>query len=179
MFQFERSFMKLKTVSLEINTVSPLLEDVEVNKTSDQITNTYKSAIESTRTCAPLSVCFDGSDYWLFDGHHRLAAMKSLGFNTCKVTIYKGTRRDAFRRYIKDKLRCQGRSSSGVFSHCLRILDEDPEWSKTDNKTLSTLFGRSPEFFTKIQMFRAQNPAGSVVRLSINKHGSISFVMIK
>jgi ParB-like chromosome segregation protein Spo0J len=52
-----------------------------------------------------MKVCFDGEKYWLFDGYHRLEAMKSLGFNRCDVIINRGDRRDALRRYINDKLK--------------------------------------------------------------------------
>jgi hypothetical protein len=170
--------MKLKKLSLKTNELRGLLEAVEVATTSDVIINAYKSKIERTRTCAALYACFDGTDYWLFDGYHRLAAMKSLGFNTCEVMIFKGTRRDALRRYIKDKLKCIGRTSERVFTHCLNVLYADQEWSDTDNNTLSRLFDRKPAFFQTVKLYKLQQRPGSQVRFSINKHGTFNLIRV-
>ncbi len=168
--------MKLKTISLQLLSLRVLSEDAEVAPTAAEITSMYKTTIEQKLTCSPLSVCFDGSNYWLFDGYHRLAAMKSLGFNTCEVKIYRGTRRDAHRRYIKDKLKCIGTKSLRVFKHCLNVLCEDPDWSNTDSKTLSRLFDRKPAFFESISLYRIQQKPGSLVCFSINKHGTINLL---
>lgn len=170
--------MKLITLSLKIAELRGLLEAVEVAKTSDVIINTYKSSIEQTRTCTALYACFDGTDYWLFDGYHRLAAMKSLGFNTCEVMIYKGTRRDAFRRYIKDKLKCKGLSSRHVFLHCLAVLSEDKDWSNSETNTLSRLFDRKPAFFDNVKIRTLETRRGSQVRISINKHGTFNLMKV-
>lgn len=170
--------MKLKTLSLNINELRTLLEGAEVAPTSDVIINAYKSAIEPSRTCAAVSVCFDGSHYWLFDGYHRLAAMKSLGFNSCEIKIYSGTRRDTHRRYIKDKLRCLGRTSMNVFDHCLTVLNEDQEWSNSDTNTLSRLFDRKPAFFQTVKLYKLQPRPGSQVRFSINKHGTFNLMKV-
>lgn len=166
--------MKLKTISLSLVIVKCLEQDVEVAPLSDAIVSTIKESFEARRSCSALSVCFDGTDYWLFDGYHRLEAMRQAGFNTCEVVIYRGSRRDAFRRYIKDKLRCKGRSSIGTFRHCLSVLIEDPEWTALDYQTLSKLFGRKPIFFEKLDLMRLQEKRGQLVGFSINKHGSIN-----
>lgn len=168
--------MKLKTVSVQLLMVSTLLEDAEVVQPSDMIINAYRSALEHTQRCSSLSACFDGTNYWLFDGYHRLAAMKSLGFNTCEVKIYKGTRRDALRRYIKDKLKCIGRNNRRVFQHCLNVLCDDQEWSATDGQTLSRLFDRKPAFFERVSLYKIQQKPGSLVCFSINKHGTFNLL---
>ncbi len=171
--------MKLKTISLELFTVRCLEQDFEVAPLSDAIVSTIKESFETRRSCSALSVCFDGTDYWLFDGYHRLEAMRQAGFNTCQVVIYRGSRRDAFRRYIKDKLRCKGRSSIGTFRHCLRVLIEDPEWTALDCHALSALFGRKPAFFEKLDLVKIEEKRGQLVTFSINKHGSINLLKRK
>jgi uncharacterized ParB-like nuclease family protein len=120
--------MKLKTLSLNLLSLRTLIEAEEVVPLSEGILNKYLAEIGSAQCCSKLGVCFDGTEYWLFDGYHRLEAMKRLGFNMCEIQVYKGTRRDALRRYIKDKLRCRGRQSFSVFKHCLNIISKDIEW---------------------------------------------------
>ena len=170
----ERSFMKLKTLSLELFTLRTLLENVEIVPLNEQIVATYIQEIAPTRICFTLKVCFDGTDYWLFDGYHRLEAMKRLGFNTCTVQIFKGSRRDAFRRYIKNKLKCKHRGSKNVFTHCLRILTEDDEWSNLDACKLALLFGRKQVFFNTVKLFKSHG--WRHLSLSINKHGTFNLL---
>lgn len=170
----ERSFMKLKILSLQLFTLRTLLENVEVVPLNEQIVAAYIQEIEPTRIFSTLKVCFDGTDYWLFDGYHRLEAMKRLGFNTCTVQIFKGSRRDAFRRYIKDKLKCEHRESQNVFKHCLRILSEDEEWSNLDASKLATLFDRKQVFFNNLQHWKSYG--WLYFSISINKHGTFNLL---
>ena len=164
--------MKLKTLSLELVTVKILLEKTEVAPLDEHLVTSYIQEIEPTRRCSPLKACFDGTDYWLFDGYHRLEAMRRIGFNTCAVQIFKGSRRDTFRRYIKDKLRCE---EMKIFKHCLQILTEDKEWSNLDASKLAPLFDRKPVFFSNVQQFKSDG--WRYVGLSTNKHGTFNLSM--
>ena len=102
----------------------------------------------------PIKVCFDGDKYWLFDGYHRMEAMKSLGLNQCDVVIFQGDRRDALRRYIKDKLKVKGgRTVSKVFRHCMDVLIKDKEWLGLETKQLANMFGRIRKFFENLMVF--------------------------
>lgn len=169
--------MKLKTVSLQLIELRALLEDTEVAPTSEALTNTYKSILEQQHASSPLFACFDGYQYWLFDGYHRLAAMQALGVQACEVTIYRGTRRDAFRRYIKDKLRCKGKLA--IFRHCIQVLSADETWSASDGHTLAKLFGRKPVFFENIALLKSQSSSAELVRFTVNKHGTYDLFRVR
>lgn len=164
--------MKLKTLSVALVTVNSLLEKTEVAPLDEPIVTSYIQEIEPTRSCSALKACFDGTDYWLFDGYHRLEAMRRLGFNTCAAQVFKGSRRDAFRRYIKDKLRC---GEMKIFKHCLQILTEDKEWSNLDASKLATLFDRKPVFFHNVKQIKSRG--WSYARMGINKHGTFTLSM--
>jgi len=164
--------VKLKTLSLAIVTVRPLLEEIEIAPLGEQIVAAHIQEIEPTRSCSALKACFDGTDYWLFDGYHRLEAIRRLGFNTCLVQIYKGSRRDAFRRYIKNKLRC---AHTKTFKHCLHILSEDQQWSNLDTSELARLFDRKNVFFKAVRHLKSHGWSDVTVR--INKHGTLNFTM--
>ena len=97
--------MKLKLLSVDILSIEPLIKETEIFPNSPEIVSEWVQLIEPTKESSPMKVCFDGEKYWLFDGYHRLEAMKSLGFNRCDVIINRGDRRDALRRYINDKLK--------------------------------------------------------------------------
>jgi len=164
--------MKLKTLSLAIVTVNPLLENIEIAPLGEQIVASFIQEIEPTRSCSALKACFNGTDYWLFDGYHRLEAMRRLGFNSSLVQIYKGSRRDAFRRYIKSKLRC---AHTKTFKHCIRILSEDQEWSNLDAPELARLFDRKQVFFKAVRHLKSHGWPDVTVR--INKHGTLNFTI--
>ena len=168
--------MKLKTLSLDLKHLRTLLENDEVTPLSDEIVNQYVEEITISQRCPKLLSCFDGNEYWLFDGYHRLEAMKKVGFNMCEIQVYKGTRRDALRRYIKDKLRCRGRQNFSVFKHCLNIIGKDIEWGCAEGQMLAQLFDRKPVFFENLKLFTTIESSHRVFAFSINKHGTINLM---
>ena len=147
--------MKLKTLLIEIERIK-LLPAEWVCAYSEQVLDRYRQQPE----IEPLKVVSDGHSYWLFDGYHRLKAIET-NRNDVLVTIYRGDEKDAYRRYIRDKLSAPERT---VFTHCLARLRAD--WMDHDPKTLSRLFERKPRFFENILR------RGSAIFRT--KHGSIT-----
>ena len=168
--------MKIKTETIETLHLRGLLEGDEIATLSDSVLESYLSVMTETRTCKPLSACFDGTDYWVFDGYHRLAALQQLGISTCPVKVYKGGRRDAIRRYIADKLRSrEPLPHTRIFRHCLRRLRTDQEWAAMTSGQLSSLFGRKPAFFDNLRLWRPDQRNDQFV-FCRNKHGSVSLI---
>ena len=169
--------MKLKLLSVDILSIEPLIQDTEIFPNSSEIVNEWVQLIEPTKESSPLKVCFDGEKYWLFDGYHRLEAMKSLGFNRCDVIINRVDRRDALRRYINDKLKGKNTfAQSKVFKHCMKLMIEDPVWSALEDDELSRLFDRKPVFFENLKIFASiENRPWDYFCFKSNKHGTIDF----
>ena len=169
--------MKLKQLSVEIFSIETLINDDEIYPNSPEIVDEWIQLIEPTKVSSPLKVCFDGDKYWLFDGYHRLEAMKSLGFNRCDVIITRGDRKDALRRYIKDKLKGKNTiAQSKVFRHCMKLMIEDPVWSVLHDDALSRLFDRKPVFFENLKIFASiENRPWDQFCFKSNKHGTIDF----
>jgi hypothetical protein len=169
--------MKLKLLSVDILSIEPLIKETEIFPNSPEIVSGWVQLIEPTKESSPMKVCFDGEKYWLFDGYHRLEAMKSLGFNRCDVIINRGDRRDALRRYINDKLKGKKTfAQSKVFKHCMKLIIEDPVWSAQADDELSRLFDRKPVFFENLKIFASiENRPWDYFSLQSNKHGTIDF----
>ncbi len=55
----------------------------------------YARAMERGVEFPPVQVMYDGSDYWLFDGFHRLEASCELGRDSVKAQVHQGTHEDA------------------------------------------------------------------------------------
>ena len=61
----------------------------------------YAADIAEGATFPPVVVYFDGADYWLADGFHRLEAHKRLGLAEIAADVKPGTRRDAILYSVK------------------------------------------------------------------------------
>jgi hypothetical protein len=65
---------------------------IELN---DAIVKEYSDLAKDGHEFPPLSVTFDGSDYWLWDGFHRRFAYVKAGVEKAKCLVIDGTREDA------------------------------------------------------------------------------------
>lgn len=68
--------------------------------TNEAVVERYAEAMASglwdfARSAAPITVFFDGTDYWLGDGYHRIAAAKTAALTEVAVEVRPGTVRDA------------------------------------------------------------------------------------
>lgn len=98
----------------------------------------------------PVIVFFDGAQYWLADGFHRVAAAKQAQFTEILAKVNQGNQRDAIlfstganaehglRRTNSDKRRA-----------VIRLL-RDPEWSKWSHEEIARQAVVSPAFIRKI-----------------------------
>src|SRR5581483_4811426 len=55
----------------------------------------YVAAMRRGDTFPPVKARYDGTDYWLWDGYHTLAAAQEVGAKTISVKVRPGTHRDA------------------------------------------------------------------------------------
>lgn len=160
--------MRLKELIIEVASINKLPHVVPL---SPAIAEAYRDQIDRGQSIAPLRVCFDGQNYWLFDGYHRLEVLSHF----CNVVVYRGSQEDASRRYIKDKLRVRGHAGFHVFKHC--ISEIQGRWSHLDNETLARLFGRKPVFFENIRHFFGTDRSYARRRFfSLNKHGTFNLM---
>lgn len=94
----------------------------------------------------PIIVYYDGDQYWLADGFHRITAARQHGRFVCEADVRQGSQRDAIlhaaganadhglRRTPEDKRRA-----------VLRLL-EDAEWGKWSDREISRRCKVSPTF---------------------------------
>lgn len=74
----------------------------------------YAEAMADGAMFPPITVFYDGADYWLADGFHRLAAIQQLGLADISADVRQGTQQDA-----------QWHSYSVNQSHGLRRTNDD------------------------------------------------------
>jgi len=74
------------------------------------------AVIENGGTLPPVDVMYDGANYWLYDGFHRLAAHKGAGHTRIAATVHQG-----------DQAAAQWESYAANQSHGLRRSQADKE----------------------------------------------------
>lgn len=63
--------------------------------TNPETVNEYADAMRDGKTFPAVTCYFDGSDYWLADGFHRIEAAEKIGLDQFESTVIQGARRDA------------------------------------------------------------------------------------
>jgi len=96
-------------------------------------------AMDAGAEIPPVSVVFDGADYWLVDGFHRLHAWRKNGRKTIDAVIAEGTLRDAI------KMACGANSDHGLKRtnadkrKAVEMLLADPEWSSKSDRWIAEI----------------------------------------
>ena len=121
----------------------------EINQ---KVVDNYAEAMRNGDEFKPIKVRFDGKNYWLFDGFHRvLAAKKVEGKTTILTDVRQGTQRDA----ILDSLGVNSdhglqRTDDDKRRATLRVL-EDPEWSQWSDREIGRRCNVSPTFVATLR----------------------------
>lgn len=111
----------------------------------------YAEAIRAGAAFPPVVVFYDGTDHWLADGFHRVAAHEAAEFEEITVDIRAGTRREAvlfacganethgLRRTNEDKRRA------------VLLLLEDAEWSQWSDREIANRARVTHPFVAKLR----------------------------
>ena len=109
-------------------------------------------------------ITYDGSDYWLADGFHRLLAAVQAGLKSIPSELRSGTRRDAvlhaagahadhgLRRSCQDKRRA------------VRLLLEDAEWGRWSDREIARKCGVHHELVGTVRREVAAGISGGSAR---------------
>lgn len=103
--------------------------DTQSREFNDETTITeYKEAMLRGEKFAPVVVFFDGTDYWLGDGFHRVRAAKDGEIETLDADVREGTRRDAILFSVGANATHGLKRSTKDKQKAVRMLLDDEEW---------------------------------------------------
>lgn len=88
----------------------------------------YAEDMGNGATFPPVVLFYDGSDYWLADGFHRVAAARKLGLVDIEVDIRPGTRREAVLYSVGANARHGMRRTNEDKRRSVMTLLNDTEW---------------------------------------------------
>jgi hypothetical protein len=92
--------------------------------------NDYAEAMLSEADFPPVILYHDGTDYWLGDGYHRVAAARKIERETIKAEVREGTARDAILCGVgANATHGLQRTQADKRQAIVRLLS-DPEWAR-------------------------------------------------
>lgn len=111
----------------------------------------YAADIAEGATFPPVVVYFDGADYWLADGFHRLEAHKRLGLVEIAADVKQGTRRDAILYSVKANAVHGLRRTNEDKRRAVTLLLEDEEWRQWSDNRIAQQCGVSQPTVTTVR----------------------------
>lgn len=97
----------------------------------------YAEAKREGAKFPPIGVLYDGTDYWPWDGFHRMAGYEAAGEIEIAAEIEPGTRRDAVLRACGANATHGLRRTSGDKRRAVILLLRDPEWSTWSDREIA------------------------------------------
>jgi len=117
----------------------------------------YVEAIEGSAKLPPLTVFFDGAEYWLADGFHRFHAFRRLKRRSVAASVTDGTVRDAL-LYSAGANATHGlRRSNADKRRAVEVLLNDEEWSAWSNHEIARKTNTSPAFVASLKADHTSN----------------------
>lgn len=97
----------------------------------------YAEDMNAGAAFPPIVVFFDGAEYWLADGFHRLIAAQVIKRTEIDAEIHEGGRRDAILFAVGCNASHGLKRSNRDKRNAVRKLLEDPEWSEWVNEEIA------------------------------------------
>jgi hypothetical protein len=143
---------------------------------NQDVVKEYAESMREGDVFPPITVFFDGSDYWLADGFHRYFATKSNAFTSIEAEVKNGTLDDA----ILFAFSANGRRGlSMTFEDNRNIIYamlRHPEWSKWTNTAIAKHIGVSSMTVGRVKATMEKKDDEPTVKKFIDKSGNESTV---
>lgn len=120
----------------------------------------------------PVTVYFDGKDYWLADGFHRCQAAKLADIDQIEADVIQGTRRDAILHSVGANAEHGLRRSRADKNRAVMMLLDDEEWRKWSTREIARRCGVSKSFVADLR--KSLSATDSEERTFTTRHGTKS-----
>jgi len=111
----------------------------------------YGEAIRGGAKLPPVVVFYDGSDYWLADGFHRVTAYDSIGQRQVECDVRQGTKRDAVLYSVGANSSHGLRRTNADKRRAVETLLRDEEWAQWSDVEIGRRAGTSHTFVAKVR----------------------------
>lgn len=118
---------------------------------SEETVTDYAEAMQEGDQFPPITVFFDGVEYYLADGFHRLHAAKRIGKASIQATVEAGTLRDAILFSLGANANHGLRRTNADKRQCIMTLLEDVEWQALTNSEIAAYCHVSRQLVTAVR----------------------------
>jgi hypothetical protein len=107
----------------------------------------------------PVIIFYDGQDYWLADGFHRVQGAKNFGIRNIRADIRQGTRRDAVLFSTGANGKHGLRRTNADKRRAVITMLQDEEWRQWSDRRIAAHCYVSHQFVSNLRAeFEAENP---------------------
>jgi ParB-like chromosome segregation protein Spo0J len=118
-----------------------------------EVVENYAEEMKAGADFPPIVVFFDGKEYWLADGFHRLIAARGIGWRSIQALVRQGTRRDAVLFSVGANAKHGLRRTNADKRWAVEILLRDEEWVKWSDREISRRCAVSADLVAEIRRF--------------------------
>ena len=138
------------------------------------VVDDYGEAKRNGATFPPVTVFYDGSDYWLADGFHRVAAARQMGATGISADVRQGSRRDAILHSVGANADHGLRRTNADKRRAVLALLHDKEWSQWSDREIARRCAVGHAFVSKLRAESSLSTKDSEPRTYTTKHGNTS-----
>jgi hypothetical protein len=134
----------------------------------------YAEKMRDGEVFPPVTVFFDGSDYWLADGFHRYFATKANAKTSIDADVENGTVQEARKYSWKANSKRGLQLSSDDYKNIICEMYKDEETKKWSSRQIAEWVGVSHTYVSKIKNSLETVASENTEKKYINKHGKES-----
>ncbi len=133
---------------------------------NEAVVDQYAGDLRDGAELPPLTVFFDGTDYWLVDGFHRYNAYAKLGRMEIDADVREGTQRDAVLYSVGANAAHGLQRTNADKRRSVETLLNDDEWTQWSNEAIAKVCVVSPHTVAEVRQSISANaeiPATRIV----------------
>ena len=141
---------------------------------NQEVVAEYAEKMRDGEVFPPVTVYFDGSEYWLADGFHRYFATKANAKASIDADVENGTQQEAKKYSWKANSRRGLRLNHDDFRNIILAMLSDEETKTWSNRQIAEWVGVSHSTVNRIKSSLEQSSSDTTEKKYINKHGKES-----
>jgi len=128
--------MTMKTALIPLSKIKDPGAQMRVEMRAETV-NDYAEAMLNDADFPPVILYHDGTDYWLGDGYHRVAAARKIERETVKAEVREGTARDAILCGVGANATHGLQRTQADKRRAIERLMSDPEWARWSDRKIA------------------------------------------
>lgn len=143
-----------------------------------EVAREYAEAMADGATLPPVTAFYDGTDYWLADGFHRVEAALLLDQTVIDAEVHQGTRREAVLHSVGANASHGYRRSNMDKRRAVVTLLNDPEWAEWSDREIARRCSVSRMLVADLRPPKVTVSSDSEVRTYLDRHGNASHMKV-